>query len=423
MLLIAIIVAFLVFLAINITAPLKIQGDGVFYYSWLRSGLLDHDLNFRNELQHYSSYDFYSKKFIEDNVQTATGRIPNPFAFGAAIMWLPLILIAHLATWISHNFNPSFYSLDGYSYWYNLAVNLSSFLFGILALIINYKTIKLFFSKKTSLKTILAIWLTTPWIYYQFLEPGMSHMASLFLVSCFLLIIVKEWQEKKTNAWLFALIIFLVVATRWQNLIFILAYLPIIWQHRKKAKLLIKKILTLLAPIILFFVCQSFIWNHIYGQYILIPQGQGFILNNFSGLYTLFSSDRGLFLWSPILVLAMVGLYFLWNKSKFLAGITLAVFIGQWLLNSSLNDLGGGDAFGARRFIETLPFLALALAALFNRLKKYNWQLWLMIILFIFWNFLLVENFRLGVLPRSGEFDFMKINYFEVIARDFIKFF
>jgi len=114
-------------------------------------------------------------------------------------------------------------------------------------------------------------------------------------------------------------------------------------------------------------------------------------------------------LWSPVIVLTMVGFVWLWRKSKFWTAVVLVAFIFQWVINSSLNDLGGGDAFGGRRFIETLPFLALPLAALLDWLKKYFWLLAAVIIILIFWNLLLIQNYRWGNIPRAGEFGLIEV--------------
>lgn len=410
-----IIISLLLFAFINIKALLKIQGDGVFYYSWAHSVLWDHDFNFTNELEYYAPYDIQSALTLSYKT-TPLDKTINPYAYGMAIMLLPFVFMAHVLTLIFHNFNAEFFALDGYSYFYNLFVNFASWFYGLLAVWINYKVLKSFFSQETATKSVLAIWLATPWIYYQFLEPSMAHIISLFLVSWFLFLMVKIWQGNRVNFWLLGLVIFLMVVTRWQNIIFLLPLIFLI-------KDIFRKSVFIITPIIIWFISQMAVWKLLYGRFILIPQGQGFLRWDFHGLYILFSTNRGLLLWSPILILAIVGWFYLMKKSKFLGLAVLVVFIGQWLVNGSLNDLGGGDAFGARRFIEVLPFFVLALGALFEKLKKYRWLVGIVIILFICWNFLLMENYRVGSVPHTGEFNFFEINYFQVVERDLNRFF
>ena len=420
-LLFAILFSALLFVAVNIKSPIKVQGDGVFYYSYLHSVLFDHDLNFKNELEYYSSYDAGSRWFLGHQILTPVGKVPNAYAYGLAIMLLPFILVAHTLTWLFGFIRPSFFVLDGYSYFYNLFINVSAWLFGILSLIINYKIIKKFFSENVASKTVVALLLATPWIYYQIFEPSMSHMASLFMVSCFVYLLTDLATGKKINYWILALVTFLMLAIRWQNLFFCLALLPLLVKEFKEKRyrdIIIQKI-AIVVPIIIFWLSQFWLWHYLYGSYFLTPQGKHFIKPEFHGLYVLFSTNHGLLLWSPILILAVAGWWYLGRKNKYLLVMALMVFLAQWLINGSLNDLGGGDAYGGRRFIEIMPFFALGVAALWNKIKKYHWLFAVIVVLLVGWNFLLLENYRLGMIPHSGEFSFFQHDYLKVISIDY----
>jgi len=197
-------------------------------------------------------------------------------------------------------------------------------------------------------------------------------------------------------------------------LLFLMVLWPSFISSRHNLKLISRRLLFIAIPAIIVWLIQTAIWKYLYGYYFLLPQGRGFVRFDFHGFYILFSSNRGLLLWSPIIILAVGGFYFLYQKSKYLFFIAISAFIVQWLINGSLNDLGGGDAYGARRFIETLPFLALALAAFWS---KYN-RRWLIVgvtVLLISWNLILIENYRQGIIPHSDEFNILKINYIKNI--------
>ena len=382
---------------VNVSSPMRVEGDGVFYYSWLRSTVFDLDFDFYNELQHFSSYDIGSRNILKDGLTTGIGKVINPYAYGTGLMWLPLYIIAHLLSMVF------LLPLDGYSYLYVISINLSSWIFGALAVIILYNILRRFFSDMVSFLSTLGIYLATPWFYYQFLEPSMSHMASLFTVSLFLCLIVRLYQKEKINLYLLALVVFLMLSIRWQNLLYGVAFLPVLWQYKNNLKLVLKMIVAGLVPIIIFWASQAMIWKHLYGQYFLQPQGKYFVRPEFHGLYILFSSNRGLLLWSPIIIFAFLGFYYLYKKSKFLFVVAILAFVSQWILNGSLNDLGGGDAYGARRFIETLPFLALALGAYLEKVKFKKITI-ITIIILILWNIILIEYYRQGIIPHHGEF-------------------
>lgn len=401
-------ILFLLFLVINLHSLVKIEGDGVFYYSWLRSTVIDHDFDFYNELKYFASYDIGSQRILADNLRTDTGHVPSPYAYGTALLWLPLFVVASLVSWL---FN---LSLDGYSWFYVFFVNLSSWLFGLAAFLIVYFNLKKYFTAAISFWSTLGIYLSTPWFYYQFFEPSMSHMASLFIVCVFFDLVIKFHQGIKVHTGFLAVVVFIMVAVRWQNLLFLIILLPLFWHSRHNAKLFVTRLISIFLPVAIFWITQSLIWKYLYGYYFLQPQGRGFVRLDLHGLYILFSSNRGLLLWSPIIILAFCGFYFLYKKSKFLFFISLSAFTVQWLINGSLNDLGGGDAYGARRFIETLPFLSLALAAFWSNLKSRQLMI-IVTVIFIIWNMILIQNYRHNQIPHHGEFPIFKINYFNAI--------
>ncbi len=402
-----------VFFILNLPDPLKIQGDGVFYYSWLHSAVWDRDFDFENQLERFSLTDYHSSRFLEEKITTPTGLIPNPYPPGCALIWLPFVGLADLFSRIGSDFGGDF-PTDGYSFFYPLTVNFSGWLFGWLALITVYSSLRKFFSARPALAAVLAAGLATPWLYYQFFEPAMSHSASLFLVSLFWLFNLRLWKRQSVNPYFYGLVVFLMIAVRWQNFLFLPAGLIISRPLSGKRAV---KLASWLAPLAASVFFQVWLWRRLYGRWLLIPQGENFINWNIHGLTTLFSSDGGLLWWSPILVFALAGLVFWAGRSRRIFLAVGIAFLAQWLLNSSLSDLGGGEAFGARRFIATLPFLAFGLAAFWEKFGRWPKLVWLAVFLAIAWNFILIENYRLGIIPRAGRFDFRRIDCRKVIFR------
>lgn len=383
------------FVIANTPNPIRIEGDGVFYYSWLHTIVWDHDINVRNQLEQFAAYDRGSQWFVVNNKVAATGYTPNAYPFGSAILWLPFVVIAHLVALMLN-------IADGYSWPYVLAINFSGLVFGIGAAIFIYLSLKRFVSQKSAIIATVGVVLATPWIYYQQFEPFMSHVPALFVISAWWYLILKKYYQEKSSWLLILLLTFLIVAIRWQNMLLLIAYVLLLFQVRTNWKELIKRILIITIPVAIFWFIQMQLWHIIYGSYFLTPQGSHFVRTEFHLLYTLFSTNRGVILWSPIFALALGGLWYLWKRDKVLAITVGGVFILQWVLNSSLNDLGGGDAFGGRRYIETLPFLVLPLALVVEKMK---WRKLIIILtgLLIILNLTLVELYRKGIVPRSGE--------------------
>ncbi|MCL5774638.1 MAG: hypothetical protein M1333_00330, partial [Patescibacteria group bacterium] len=82
------------------------------------------------------------------------------------------------------------------------------------------------------------------------------------------------------------------------------------------------------------------------------------------GFYTLtVSGDRGLFFFSPILLLAFLGMYKLGKKMNLETKVLLALVAVNVLLYSSWGDPWGGWAFGPRYLIPSMAVLSLFVGA------------------------------------------------------------
>lgn len=76
---------------------------------------------------------------------------------------------------------------------------------------------------------------------------------------------------------------------------------------------------------------------------------------------------RGLFTSSPVLVLALFGVYEAFRRRRLEVGLSLAVAAVYLLMNASFNAWHGGNSFGPRYVVPALPFLGLFLAPAFAR--------------------------------------------------------
>lgn len=399
-------VSFVLVVLLNTPQPIRIEGDGVFYYSWLHSALFDRDIDIGNQLEHFASYDHFSRVFVDSDRQTPMGLTPNPYPYGTALIWAPAVLLVHFVLTIIPGLGVL---ATGYSDPYVWAIHLTSWACGIVAAYWVWQIARRVSDDRRAAWATVAMISATPWLYYQHIEPMMSHMPALAVTSLWWYLTVRLWRREKVSWWIYALVTFLMIATRWQNSLMLVAYLPLIWRERREIRKLLLAVVRIAIPVVAAWGAQMTLWHTLYGQWWLTPQGSRFVRPELHMLYTLFSTDRGLILWSPIVALALIGLYFLWRRDRYMAGAAIAVFVLQWLLNSSLNDLSGGDAFGGRRYIETLPFLAPALAALLIYCKDRSQicikTVYVIIIILIVWNLTLIQFYRHGLIPRTGEFN------------------
>jgi hypothetical protein len=107
---------------------------------------------------------------------------------------------------------------------------------------------------------------------------------------------------------------------------------------------------------------------------------------------------HGAFVWSPILVPALLGLALLWRRDRLLTAALALGFLAQTYINGVIWPtwhLAG--AFGFRRLIECTPIFVLGLAALLERLpaRAARWPPLLVAIFLVYWNIGLIAQWTI----------------------------
>jgi hypothetical protein len=113
---------------------------------------------------------------------------------------------------------------------------------------------------------------------------------------------------------------------------------------------------------------QLALWYRLHDRWLVFPS-QGFssasLVANIANV--VFSTNRGLLVWSPAALLGVLGLALIRPLALRLAAL---IYIGAQLGVLGLwHDWFGGGGFGPRYFIEALPIAAVGLVALIGRIK------------------------------------------------------
>lgn len=352
--------------------------DGVGYYVYIQSLILDRDFSFLNNLESLGvSHQFGWFSPIHNNY------ISNPFAMGTGVAWIPFFLLAHLITLIANILvvKAGFtFHTDGTSYIYVAILSLGSCFYGLLALFLSFKVAKRFFSSEDSFLAMLAIWTTSPFVFNFYWMPTHSHLIDSFAIALFLFLWIGS-KDKDGLFWWFCYGLAFGFATlvRWQNLLFgILLLIP-------PRKLVIPYILFLFGAF-LTFLPQLVVWKIIYGKFILIPQGKEFMQwTNPEILKFLFSSWHGLYSWTPIIFFSTLGLFWFYKKNKRISACFLIAFLLQVYVNSCVSDWWAGTSFGARRITGLTFVFLLGLASFFSFLGKRRLLKYLILAFCVFW--------------------------------------
>ncbi len=314
-----------------------VYGDGIFYYSWLRSIVIDKDVNFTDEYAH----------FHVQQPKTLQQLPANKYSVGPALLWSPLFIWIH-----------SVMKSDGYNFWYQLAVGTTSILFTITGLILLFRLLNRYFSQTTSILAIIAIAFATNLFFYGSLDTVNSHSLSFFAACVYLSFLL----AKEKNFFLIGISLGLLGIIRTQDIIYGILLLPFLrWRN----------IFPLFTGFLILFSLQLIAWQILYGNFLTSPYltgGEGFTWWQAHAFEVLFSPKSGLFFWTPILLLGCAGLF---KKNKM---FLLVILLQVWIV-ASWSTWWQGASYGGRMFVSVLPLFAFGLANIFQLLQHYGWKL------------------------------------------------
>jgi hypothetical protein len=350
-----------------------VEGDGVSYFSWQHTLLVDRDLDLANEYQAaFAAGVTVNADHLTE--RTATGRLANFFPVGPALLAAPAYLGALVVA-------PDGRPLFGPPF--TTAFALASLAYGLLALALAYRLALRLAATRAAALGVLAAALATPFAYYLLYEPSYSHTFSAFAASLFVWAWWRGRDDRGVAGWLLLGLLGGVMAlVRFQDgplLAIALLDLP---RARWRVLLLAPGALLAFAPQVLADLVLFGTW---------LPQRPGGQdLKPVPGHYlqVLFSTWHGLLTWSPAVGVAAAGVALL-RQRAFQAAAAYA-FLVELALNGAAPDWWGGYAFGARRFLDLTPFLAVGLAAAAQRLPAAI--AWLGAGALAAWNLLLVAN-------------------------------
>ena len=144
-----------------------LQGwDDSFYYFWLPSIVIDHDIDFANQLRDSGTIHPSTRDLALTLPRTITGLIESKYPPGLAIGSLPFFLLAHA-------FMPE--NATGFEPPYLIAVWVGQLLYAIGGLALATNILARYFPKQIAIVAALAGWLAGPLVYYQSARLSMSH--------------------------------------------------------------------------------------------------------------------------------------------------------------------------------------------------------------------------------------------------------
>jgi hypothetical protein len=348
-----------------------VDGDGSGYYAYLTALFIHKTTDFTPVLE--TEKTRHSLDYMAHYFHKVNGVLINKFYLGAALMMLPFFLLAMLFSWITG------LPMDGYNIIFQFSVALAGaswLAIGILAL---NKLLLLFgISKQSAVITLISIALGTNLFHYAYLQPSHSHVYSFATIALFLLYVRLYFLRFKYRYYIVAAFFYgLVVLIRPSNGIVLLA-IPIVAGSRellsegmrvlfKNPRILIRGIILTTATVALqlgynfHLTGKLFLWSY---------QNEGFNFSQPAFFEFLFGFRKGLFVYTPLILLGFTGIVFWWKQSRWAAQSFLLFFLLLTYILSSWWNWFYGDSFGMRPMVDFYALLAIPLGMLINHVLK-----------------------------------------------------
>jgi len=368
-------------------------------------------------------YHYFIEHFIADEhrdfvaeskyLNDRDGVKHNKYPIGTAVLLTPFFVVGHLTAWC-FGFAP-----DGYSFPYQLLMGIGSLFYLVWGAVMFFKLMRTYHvSDSIAYMVVLVVVFGTNLLFYAVIGSTMSHVYSFALISTFALAVRRCILHLRADYLFLAIVSFgLIVLVRPFNglivlaLPFLLADLP---DQFRRVKLLLsnKPVIISGVLVVLFLGALQLISWHIQTGRILLDSytNEGFYFRNPQIINVLFSFNKGLFVYAPVIFVALCSAL-IWLRRQAVLTITyfgffaiITYFISAWWC---WNYASG---FGLRPFIDYYALLGIPLAVMLQRtapfLKRIGQVLLMVLVAF---NLLMSYQYTKGIMhPSSMNFEKFK---------------
>jgi hypothetical protein len=384
----------------------EIAWDVSGYYFYLPAIFIYHDLKQLSFQEKIVAQYHPSDEAFQGTEQPNGGRVLQ-YTYGTALMYSPFFFIAHILA------APLGYPADGFSFPYQLAIGIGSLLFSFLGLFFLRKVLLEFFSDSATAVTIFCIAIGSNYLEYGSIGAAMTHSYLFTLYALLLWCSIKFWKSPSNKfALLIGLLAGLATIIRPTEIIsFIIPFLIGLksWKEIfERIKFLFRKFLFVLLaviPVLCFGILQLCYWKYVSGHWLVYSyQDQGFSWLSPHLADGLFSYQAGWLVYTPIMIFALIGFFFLHEIKKELFWFSI-LFTGLFIYICFAWDIWyySGN-FGIRAMVQCYAVMAIPFTAFTEWMLQRKWKLILfssLMLLFTYYNLWLTHQAHYGGLLTS----------------------
>src|SRR6202007_2662869 len=285
----------------------------------------------------------------------------------------------HGAVKINHLFGGHI-AADGFSFPYVFAVAIATAIYGFLGILLSFELAKKYFPARWAFLGCLGIWFASSLPVYMYFNPSWSHAPSAFATALFFWYWDRTRSDRSWTQWL----VLGLISGLMMDVYYVCAVLLVVplaeslaryWQDIRSRqmssvwRLFLQNVLFALIAVAAFL--PTFVGKKIiYGSYLQFGYGPHWDFTSPAFLKVCFSSEHGLFSWTPVVLLALIGLFLLKHHDRALSGYSVLAFAFYLYAIGCYEDWAGISSFGNRFFVSLTPLFILGLASFFDWLAE-----------------------------------------------------
>lgn len=346
--------------------------DALGYYLYLPAIFIYHDYK---ELAWFPEID---KKYsvsggnIYQFTNSGNGHYVFKYLGGVAIMEFPFFIAGHYMAGLLG------YQQDGFSPPYQFAIVFGAIVYFILALFLLRRILLKYFSESVTALTLLLMMLASNIIQYISIDGAMSH-SYIFPLYVLMLYFTIKWHEKPSilSASLVGAIVGLASISRPTEAVML--FIPLLWGTQTKESSAEKWKLVKQNKMHLFFLAISLFlavlpqltyWKLATGSFVYdVGSKWEFLTPHFR---VLFGWEIGWFMYTPITIFFILGMFFIKNYPFRYSVITFCLLNIYIII--AWHDWQYGATYSCRALTQSYPVFALPFAAFINRINTRKWR-------------------------------------------------
>lgn len=309
------------------------------------------------------------------------------YSAGNAVLYSPFFFIAH---WLAPVIG---YPADGFSLPYQVILSIGGIMWAILGIFLLRKLLLFYFSDSITALILILVVAGTNYLHLVSIDGTLLTHNYLFTLYTLMVILTIRYHNDPSAK----KALFLGITAGFISLIrpseAVCFLIPLFWQTGTRQALankisMIRKfpfhpIIMLVSALLIGFI-QFYYWRSLTGEWIYYSYsnnpGEGFRFFPPYIMEFLFSFRKGWFVYTPIMLGAMVGMVWMFKRFREnLPAILIFFIIDLWIVSSWTAWWYGGGSFSSRSLVPAYALLAIPLGYLVQSLSQWRWK-WIVVV-------------------------------------------